>query len=872
MHPAALTVSETEKNFRSTLRGLSAGEAVQRLHTYGRNALQEKKATPVWLQFLHQFRDFMILLLLIAAVLSGIMGDIADTLIILVIVVLNAVVGFLQEFRAGKAMAALKKLSITSAQVLRDEQVITVSSHDIVPGDMVLLEAGNIVPADIRLTEVHNLQVDESSLTGESVPVAKQTGVLPRQELQPGEASNMVFKGTMITSGRAQGMVVATGMQTELGKIAHLLQDGEALTPLQVRMEQFGRRLSYLILFICALLLITGILRGEEPFRLLLLSISLAVAAIPEALPALITIALSRGAARLAANHALVRKLPAVETLGAVTYICSDKTGTLTLNRMRVVDKLTPNPTDAAGAEMLHRCMALNHDIRFNHDQEPSGEATELALVKHVLETITPDAYRELCRQHQRLAELPFDADRRCMTTVHHYHGRYLIITKGASEAIAGTLLLPSEKNLLTAYTNRQAAEGKRVLAYAFLIVPRLPEPFTYKAVEKNLQFAGAVAMMDPPREEVKKAIAECRTAGIKPVMITGDHPATAVAIAKEIGLMQSNDLMLTGAELQQLDEARFQEQVEHVAVYARVSPAQKLRIVRALQSRHHFVSMTGDGVNDAPSLKAANIGVAMGLSGTDVSREAAHLVLLDDNFATIVKAIKEGRRIFDNIRKFVKYIMTCNSAEIWTIFLAPVFGMPLPLLPIHLLWINLVTDGLPALALSGEKAESDVMQRPPRGRDESLFSGGIGYHMLWVGLLMAGVTLGTQAWALKEELPHWQTMVFTVLSLSQLGHVMGVRSDRTFLWRQGLFSNRPLLGAVFLTFVLQLCAIYLPVMNRLLNTTPLTFQELGICIGVSMIVFHAVELEKWMKHLYRNKTAENQNHAPGEGPVVKTL
>jgi Ca2+-transporting ATPase len=450
------------------------------------------------------------------------------------------------------------------------------------------------------------------------------------------------------------------------------------------------------------------------------------------------------------------------------------------------------------------------------------------------------------------MAELPFDSDRKCMTTVHHFDGQFLIITKGATESIFTTITDNEEKQWLNHVSNDLASKGKRVLAYAFQLVPVLPSPFIYEEVEKNLKLAGLVALIDPPREEVKSAIAECKTAGIKPVMITGDHPATAKAIAREIGILEEHDLTLTGVELQHLEERTFSDQVENVAVYARVSPDQKLRIVQALQAKNHFVSMTGDGVNDAPSLKAANIGVAMGINGTDVSKEAAHLVLLDDNFATIVKAVKEGRRIFDNIRKFVKYIMTCNGAEIWTIFLAPLMGMPIPLLPIHLLWINLVTDGLPALALAGEKAERDIMKRPPRSASESLFSDGVGFHILWVGLLMAGVTLGTQAWALNNEMEHWQTMVFTVLSLSQLGHIFGIRSDRTFLFKQGLFSNLPLLGSVVFTFILQLCVIYLPFMNDIFKTAPLSLEELSICLVLSLVVFHAVEFEKWLKRIYR--------------------
>jgi P-type Ca2+ transporter type 2C len=829
------------QNLNASPQGLSSSEARQRLVAYGKNELQEKKKKPVWLQFLYQFKDFMILILLAAAVLSGIMGDKIDTIIILTIVLLNAVVGFVQEFRAEKAMEALKKMTITHTQVLRDHHPVIISSTELVPGDVLIMEAGNVVPADIRLMETHSLRLDESSLTGESVPVDKNHKDLFEKDIPLGDQLNMAFKGTLVTNGRATGIVVATGMKTELGRIANLLQEADLMTPLQIRMDQFGKKLSYIILLICGVLFVSGVLRGEEPFHLLLVAISLAVAAIPEALPALITIALSRGAARLVKKNALVRSLPAVETLGSVTYICSDKTGTLTQNKMQVVAKEETSP-------LLHLCMALNHDVKFNEQKEPFGESTELALVQNVLAESSYETYLTLVANHTRITELPFDSDRKCMTTIHQYQDKLLIVTKGASEAIGAVLLNKEEQKALDLYANEWAEEGKRVLAYAYKIVTELPEPFSYTSVEKELTLAGIVGLIDPPRENVKLAIAECKSAGIKPVMITGDHPATAKAIAKEIGILEERDLVLTGAELQHIGEEAFIAQVEKVAVYARVSPDQKLRIVRSLQNKGHFAAMTGDGVNDAPSLKAANIGVAMGINGTDVSKESADIVLLDDNFATIVNAVKEGRRIFDNIRKFVKYIMTCNGAEIWTIFLAPLLAMPIPLLPIHILWINLVTDGLPALALANEKAEKDIMQRPPRPTDESLFSDGVGFHIVWVGLLMAGITLGIQAWALSNNLAHWQTMVFTVLSLSQLGHVLAVRSDRTFLYKQGFLSNLPLLSVVLLTFLLQLGVIYSPFGNALFKTQPLSLMELGICIAGAVVLFHAIELEKWIR------------------------
>ncbi|MBP8726273.1 MAG: cation-translocating P-type ATPase [Saprospiraceae bacterium] len=835
----------------SSERGLSAAEAGARLTKNGPNELRKKQSMPAWLLFLRQFYDFMILILVAAAVLAGIMGDMADSAIILVIVLLNAIVGFVQEYRAEKSMEALKKLSITQALVLRNGQQVIISSLEIVTGDIVTLESGNVVPADMRLLDAKSLRIDESSLTGESIPVDKDSRTLAQGDLPIGDQFNMVFKGTLVTSGRAHGVVVATGMHTELGKIAGLLQEGEPMTPLQIRMKQFGKRLTYIILLICVALFVSGLLRGEEPYGLLLLAVSLAVAAIPEALPALITVALSRGAARLAKNNALIRKLPAVETLGSVTYVCSDKTGTLTENKMQVVEFHEADQPDGISLKL---CMALNHDVRFTEVGDAFGESTELAMVKYVLNDERCEGYLRMVEAYPRIAELPFDSDRKCMTTVHKYHGKFLIITKGATESIQETL--NSDSELLQRCSQVWAEQGRRVLAYACKIVDALPEPIRVEQVETALDLAGVVGLMDPPRSEVRHAIEECVSAGIRPVMITGDHPATARAIAQEIGIFGKDDLALTGSELKHTSDEAFKDLVERVAVYARVAPEQKLRIVRMLQSKGHFVAMTGDGVNDAPSLKAANIGVAMGINGTDVSKEASDLVLLDDHFATIVRAVKEGRRIFDNIRKFIKYIMTCNGAEIWTIFMAPLLGMPIPLLPIHILWINLVTDGFPALALASEKAEPDIMKRPPRPPGESLFADGIGYHILWVGLLMGGVSLATQAWALHAGVEHWQTMVFTTLSCAQLGHVLAVRSDRTFLYKQGLASNFPLLATVIFTLLLQFGAIYLPFMNKIFNTGPLTLRELLVCLGGAVVVFHAVELEKWIKIRRASKTS----------------
>lgn len=848
LHPVAALAARLGVDPRE---GLRADEALKRQAFHGRNSLPESPPRSLPRRVLDQFRDFMVLVLIAAALLSGFIGDVADTVAIGVIVVLNAAIGLAQEWRAERALDALKRLASPHATVRREGSTRVLDTSLLVPGDVVLLEAGNLVPADLRLHHAAQLRVDESTLTGESVTVEKHTAHLPDGVHALGDRLNMAFKGTLVTHGRAEGLVTAIGAQTELGRVAGLLRDTEARsTPLQLRLASFGKRLSLVVLCICALIFGIGVVRGEAVLLMALTAISLAVAAIPEALPAVVTVLLALGARRMVKVNALVRRLPSVETLGSVSVICSDKTGTLTQNRMRVQGVDLP----AGGSrESIWRAVLLCTDASVDAQGAWVGDPTETALVEAAQAGgVDPAAVRAA---HARLYEWPFDSERKRMSTLHRAQEDWLVVTKGAPETVLprctrvasgqGDLLLESAEALLAA--EAMAAQGLRVLAVARRSFAKDPAGQPADAVESDMVLLGLVGLADPPRPQAKAAVADCRSAGITPVMITGDHPATALAIARELGIAEGNATVLTGVELGAMDDAALQRAVRDVRVYARVDPAQKIRIVRALQAQGQFVAMTGDGVNDAPALKQADIGVAMGLGGTDVAREAASLVLLDDNFASIVAAVGEGRRIFDNIRKFIRYAMTGNSGEIWTLFLAPLMGLPIPLLPLHILWVNLVTDGLPGLALAAEPAERDVMRRPPRAPDESVFAGGLWQHTLWVGLLIAALCLGIQAWALKTGM-HWQTMVFTVLTLSQMGHVLAIRSETDSLFTQGLRSNMPLAGAVLSTLALQLAAIYVPALQAVFRTEALTAGELGLCLACAAVVFFAVEAEKWIR------------------------
>jgi len=841
--------------------GLDRHSVRERRRRHGPNQIEETARRGPLRMLAGQFADFMIFVLIVAALISGLVGDPQDTAAIVVIVLLNAIIGSVQEYRAERAVRALRALAAPMARVRRDRQLQQIPAAQLVPGDIVLLEAGNVVPADLRLIEVAELRVDESALTGESQVVEKQTEALQGVDVVLGDRRNMAFKGTLITGGRASGVVVATGMDTQLGEVARLLaKSGTQRTPLQRRLAQFGKRLSIAVLAVCAMIFAIGMLRGEPVALMFLTAVTLAVAAIPEALPAVVTVSLALGARKMSRRKALIRRLPAVETLGSVTYICADKTGTLTENKMKLDAVLVASERaarlPASGAadprwQRLGQALALNNDAHEDPHGEISGDPTEIALysaardagfVRSTLEQTLP-----------RIAELPFDAERRRMTTLHQEQEGVVAFMKGAPERVLALCVrqFDADAGLNSAALLEQAealaAQGYRVLAFAMRRLDRLPEPLQADSIEQDFSFLGLAGLIDPPRPEAGESVALCRSAGITPVMITGDHAGTARAIAMRLGIAKQDDAVLSGSELADLSPRQLAARVAEVPVYARVSPEQKIKIVEGLQARGEFVAMTGDGVNDAPALKRAEIGVAMGLKGTDVAREAADMVLLDDNFATIVAAVKEGRRIFDNIRKFIKDTMSSNSGEIWTLLLAPFFGLPIPLLPIHILWINLVTDGLPGLAFSAEPAEAGVMRRPPRRPDESIFAHGMWQHILWVGLFVGALSIGTQAWAWGRGAEYWQTMVFTVLTVSQLFHSMAVRSERESLFSIGLTSNPAMLGAVLLTLALQLMVIYVPLFHPVFHTQPLPLPELLACLALSSLVLVAVEIEKWL-------------------------
>ena len=880
--------------------GLSDDLAASRLAEVGPNELVDRGAKSPWKILWEQMTGIMVVILIISAVISLALGEYTDAVVIMIIVVLNAVLGFTQEYRAETAMAALKKMAVPHVRVRRGGRIQEISASGLVPGDLVLLEAGNIVPADGRVVDSINLRVQEAVLTGESEPVEKTTAVLSNDDLPLGDRRNLAYMGTVVTYGRGSLMITDTGMSTQLGHIANMIQSvGQEATPLQRRLDQLGKGLALAALGIVAVVFGLGLLRGEEIRLMFMTAISMAVAAVPEGLPAVVTIALALGAQRMLKRNALIRKLPAVETLGSVTIICSDKTGTLTENKMTVTildvagnhidlqerlqnfsptvmrgETADPTLTEHKAVSLLLLGSSLCNDATLEVDPENGqslttvGDPTEGALI---IAAARAGLWKDDLEQAlPRVAELPFDSTRKRMSTLHRIStdpafqlpvlgaSTHVIFTKGAVDGlldIADQVWVEEHAEAMTDIwrqriqeaNNQLAKKGMRVLGVAYR--PWDSEKLGNETqTERELVFIGLVGMIDPARVEVKAAVVTTRTAGIRPIMITGDHPLTALHIARQLGIAQ-NDQVVTGLDLVNMSLDELKAKIKTVSVFARVSPEHKLKIVQALQEMGEVVAMTGDGVNDAPALKKADIGVAMGITGTDVSKEAADMVLIDDNFATIVAAVEEGRRIYDNIRKFIRYAVTANSGEIWVMLIAPFLGMPLPLLPLQILWINLVTDGLPGLALTVEPTEKDTMSRPPYPPQENVFARGMTRHIIVFGLLMGAISLAVGYWAWRLNLPSWQTMVFTTLTLSQMGQALAIRSERNLISKIGFFSNKLLLGSVLLTLVLQLMVIYIPAFQGVFNTVSLTASELAICLVLSVTVYLGVELDKWWRY-----------------------
>ena len=868
-HVYLQTVEDVFKEVQSSPSGLSSQEAASRLEKYGANTLQEGKKKTLLEKFVDQFKDFMILVLLVAAVVSMFAHqgdpDPTDAIIILAVVLLNAVLGVFQESKAEEAIEALKKMASPVASVLRDGHVEHIKGEDIVVGDVVILEAGDVVPADMRLFEVNTVKIEESALTGESVPVDKDLVIPAGDEVGIGDRTNMAFSSTNVTYGRAVGVVTSTGMNTEVGKIANMLANTEeGKTPLQENQDALGKWLTIMILVIAVIIFLVGMLRGNEWTHMLLTAIAIAVAAIPEGLPAISTIILALGTQKMAQRNAIVRKLPAVETLGGVEIICSDKTGTLTLNQMTVEKMVYDNEIHDASEEISKdnialRVMNLANDTKISQDNSLLGDPTETAMVQYGLDK-NYDVREELVNI-PRIAEVPFDSTRKLMTTIHQLEdGKYLVATKGAPDMLLDRVTKIEKHGEVSAFTEddrttlmklnkEMATQALRVLAMAYKVIDTLPETVDTDSIEHDLIFAGLVGMIDPERKEAAAAIKVAQSAGIRTIMITGDHRDTAQAIAKRLGILRPDqeDGVLTGGELNDISDEELERTVETYSVYARVSPEHKVRIVKAWQKNGKVVSMTGDGVNDAPSLKQADIGVGMGITGTEVSKGASDMVLADDNFETIVVAVEEGRKVFANIQKAVQYLLSANFGEVMTMFVATMAGWSI-LEPIHILWINLVTDVFPAIALGLEEAEADIMNHPPRGKGSNFLSNGVLPSIFYQGFFEGGITLFVFWYA--THIANWgnpvgETMAFATLGLIQLFHAFNVKSVYKSLGTVGAFKNKLFNYAILVSAVMLLSVMVIPGLTTVFDVATLTAGQWLFVVASAFMIVPIVEVVK---------------------------
>ena len=893
------TVTETSEYFKTDLKkGLNLEGVEESRKKYGINELKAKKKKTLLIKFLEQFKDFMIIILIIAALVSGIIGyieneGITDSIIILIVVIMNAIIGVAQESKAEKSLEALQKLSSHVAKVIRNGELIIIPSKELVPGDIVVLETGDYVPADLRIIEAVNLKVQEASLTGESVPVEKNIEAISDEKVGIGDRTNMLFSSSLITYGRGKGIVVETGMNTEVGKIASIINDtNETETPLQEKLNKLGKTLGIGALIICAVIFVIGLLYGKNPLDMFMTAVSLAVAAIPEGLAAVSTIVLAIGVQRMVKKHAIVKKLPAVETLGSATVICSDKTGTLTQNKMTVQkifynNKLVDIPEvnleeDDAVLEKLVYVSMLCNDTKIGTDKQLTGDPTETALINMGFKL---DFQPAIYEQMPRIKEIPFDSDRKLMTTVNKIGEKFVVCTKGGVDELLNRCTkyilngeiktdLDDYKNQIKENNEKMAKDALRVLAMGYKELDHEPTDEEMKDIENDLIYIGMVGMIDPPREEVKLAVQKCKTAGIKTVMITGDHKITAVAIAKALGILEKEDEAITGAELEKMSDEELTKNIRKYSVYARVSPEHKVRIVKAWQANGEIVAMTGDGVNDAPALKTADIGCAMGIVGTDVAKEAADVILTDDNFATIVSAVEEGRRIYDNILKAIQFLLSSNVGEIIVLFVAilitpllsKIFGIDIhliePLLPIHILWINLVTDSLPALALAVDPAEKDIMKRKPIKPKKGVFTKGMIWRVVYQGVMIGIITLaafviglGTKNVPVIEGLTEQevrveigQTMAFVVLALSELVHVFNIRNNKESIFKTKIFNNGKLILAILVSAILMFVILLIPGLRAIFSIPVLPMSNIVEIVILVLLPMVIVEIFKLFK------------------------